>query len=742
VSRTQHHPANRLARETSPYLLQHAHNPVDWFPWGSEAIERARSEDKPLFVSIGYATCYWCHVMERESFENEATAELLNTLYVPVKVDREQRPDIDDVYMTACQVYTAMTEGRASGGWPLNLFVDPVTLRPFYVGTYFPPRTAYGRPSFGQVLESIHDAWTTRRPAVDAQAERIAEAVTRELAHAPPARTLDASIAERAVEALLSFHDRTNGGFGGAPKFPQPVYLELLTGVAWDAPAVAACVARTLDRMASGGIFDQIAGGFHRYAVDAVWAVPHFEKMLYDNAQLAVLYARSAVRTGDGYHRAIAERVCRSVLRSMRDEDGSFFSAQDAEVDAKEGKSYVWLAGEVEEAIDDAELRRTALAMYGLDRGTNFQDPHHASEPSSNVLLLDGRPEAVAHALGLSLEAFESRRKAIDERLLAVRDRRKQPITDDKVLTAWNGLMIAALAEVGSLLDQPSFVAAAHQAAEAIDRRMRGADGTLLRAARGAIASIPAFLEDYAFLLRGRLALAKATGEATHTARAEELFAEATRLFADPRGGFFDTREGANELFVRGRGVTDGAVPGGNGMMLLNALDLLALTGKSAFRDELRDELRRSFAGLSGIIAEQPVQTSLATLALWRALREAPETLPGERHADDEPVRVERIGGGSAFVIRLIIAPGFHINAPESAGSGDALGGLTIALRGNGQLAVRYPEGEVSAEGVRVYRGRVDLACSVTGGDGAPIDVTVQPCDERACHRPRTIRLA
>ncbi len=728
--------ANRLARETSPYLLQHAHNPVDWYPWGSEAIERARRENRPLFVSIGYATCYWCHVMERESFEDEATAKLLNDLFVPVKVDREQRPDIDDVFMTACQIYTQMTEGRASGGWPLSVFVEPTTLKPFYVGTYFPPQAAYGRPSFSQLLESIDDAWKHRREQVTSQANRLAEFVATELSHAPAPTTLDASLASRAVETLLSYHDRVNGGFGGAPKFPQPVYLELLCGVAVEAPAVAACVARTLDRMASGGIFDQVGGGFHRYAVDAVWGVPHFEKMLYDNAQLAPLYARSAVRTGDRYHAEIARRTCDWALREMRDVDGTFFSAQDAEVDAKEGKSYVWRREEVIAAIAEKDLATMALAMYGLEGGSNFQDPHHPDEPASNVLVLhEGRPEAAARALGMELPAFESQRRQIDAALLAVRSKRPQPIIDDKVLTAWNGLMIAALADVGAALGVSAYVDAAARAADAIDRRMRGPDGTLHRTARGTTTSIPAFLEDYAFLIRGRLALAKAEEKAEHRARAEALFEEAIALFADPRGGFFDSREGANELFVRSRSVTDGAVPGGNGIMLLNALDLLASTGKAMYRSELT----RSFAGLSGVIAERPVQTTLATLALWRASREAPETLPRGAAADDGLVRVTRVAQESATVtLRIVIAPGFHINAHDP---GDAsLVGLTVSLRGGGTIEVDYPAGEAYGSGLRVHRGTVEFTCRVAGTTAASrIEVTVQPCDDTACRRPRTI---
>jgi uncharacterized protein len=599
------------------------------------------------------------------------------------------------------------------------------------------------------LLEAIDDAWRNRRDAAMKQAERIAELVTKDLDHAPEPVELDPELAIRAARALLTYHDRTNGGFGGAPKFPQPAYLELLMGLAWDEPDVAACVSRTLDRMASGGIFDQIGGGFHRYAVDAVWGVPHFEKMLYDNAQLASIYARSAARHNDRYHAEVARRIVAYVLNEMRDADGTFYSAQDAEVDAREGKSYVWTKAELTTALagtDAADLTAMATAMYGLDGGTNFQDPHHTSEPPSNVLVLSGRPEAAARALGLDESSFAERRARIDAALVATRRTRKQPITDDKILTGWNGLVIAALADVGRLLGDPKATEAAEKAADAIDKRMRAADGGLLRSARGATSSIPAFLEDYAFLMRGRIALYDATSgsprASEHLQRAEALFAEADRLFRSPRGGYFDSREGANELFVRSRGVTDGAVPSGNGMMLLNALDLLRITRS----DRYRDELRRTLGGLSGIISEQPIGTALSTVALWRASREAPDVLPGGQVNDGlVAVAIERGPAEGSFAVHITLAQGFHIAAHEPGDKN--LIGLMIELRGPGRIALEYPEGEVyspsAGEATRIHRGTVVIPFRLEATDETSrLAVRTQPCDDRACRRPRTAVVA
>ncbi len=741
-------PANRLASETSPYLLQHAHNPVDWRPWGQEAIDEARRSGKPLFVSIGYATCYWCHVMERESFEDETTAALLNRLFVPVKIDREQRPDIDEVYMTACQVYTRSTEGRASGGWPLSVFVDPASLKPFYVGTYYPPEPAFGRPSFRQLLEAIGGAWRDRHDEVLAQAARLGEAVAAEFEAAPPVETLDASIARSGAEALLRFADPTNGGFGGAPKFPQPAYLELLA-TQWNDERVAAVIERALDRMACGGIFDQLAGGFHRYAVDAMWLVPHFEKMLYDNAQLASLYARSYARSGDPFHAEIARRTADYVLRSMGDADGAFYSAQDAEVDAREGGSYVWTAAEVQAALAKAgrgDLADFALHLYGLDRGTNFQDPHHPEEPPRNVLFLAERPERLAQEAGLDRAAFDARRAEVNTILLAERDRRQQPITDDKVLASWNGLMITALAEVGTALHEERYVRAAEKAMAAIERRMAAPEGGWMRASRAGKATVPAFLEDLAALAKARIALYRATSKGEHLAAAEAIVDVALVRFADPRGGWFDTQEGQSELFVRVRNLTDGAVPSGNGLLLLDLVDLVSLTGK----DHYRTALTAAFAGLSGAIAESPVQAALSAVAVARAAREAPDTLPrGKGTAPlDATVQAsldgEPTADGAAGTLTLVIQEGWHVYAhdpgPAKPGEADLVGMLVSAAGGTATLEVDYPAGTPWRDGARVHIGTVRIPFRLHGS-ATHLLVRVQPCDERACQLPRELRV-
>ena len=386
---------NRLAEETSPYLLQHAYNPVDWYPWGEEAFAAARQRNVPIFLSIGYSTCYWCHVMERESFEKPEVAKIMNRDFVCIKVDREQRPDVDEIYMTACQVYTRVTTGRASGGWPLSLFLDPTTLKPFFAGTYFPPEPGFGKPSFTQLLAGVHDSWGTQRATLEEQSNQVAMMVTRELETQAGVQPLGASLGARAVSGLMSYHDKINGGFGGAPKFPQPVYLELMIAGGWDRPEVQQAVRKTLDAMAIGGIYDHVGGGFHRYAVDADWTVPHFEKMLYDNGQLASLYADVYQRTGDEFYAEVVRGILDYVLREMTAPDGAFLSAQDAEVNAREGGSYIWLPEEIREALgaqDHAQDIDFTMEVYGLAGGSNFKDPHHQDAPPANVLRFKDRP--------------------------------------------------------------------------------------------------------------------------------------------------------------------------------------------------------------------------------------------------------------------------------------------------------------------------------------------------------------
>jgi uncharacterized protein YyaL (SSP411 family) len=626
--------------------------------------------------------------MERESFEDEAIGRLLGELYVPIKVDREERPDIDDVYMTACQVFSRKTEGRASGGWPLSVWVDPHTLKPFYVGTYFPPTERWGRPSFGTALRSLRRAWDERRAQATAQAEQIAAEVAEELATHPAPRSIPTGWARTTATALLRFADRTNGGFGGAPKFPQPVYLELLKAVAEDLPEAGRFLGQTLDAMAAGGIFDQVGGGFHRYAVDAIWLVPHFEKMLYDNAQLLPLYAASGVH--DLHHREVAERIAAYVAREMTLPNGAFASAQDAEVDAREGGSFLWTPEEFRAVLGgDAE---NAIRMYGLDRGTNFQDPHHPEEPASNVLFLEGRPELVAKRLGLDPAAFAAMRRSIDARLLAERSKRQQPLLDDKVLAGWNGLMIAGLADASRLLEGVSAAAgsmftAALAAARAVHASMHIARGEgeveLLRSSRAGVGSVPSVLEDEAAMARGWLALAKAARRRGDRAiedeaigRGREHGARLDRRFADGGGGWFDWAEGQNELFVRARSVSDGAVPSGTSLALHALLDLVELDVE---RERSIARLRSAFAAVSGILVDAPVQAALAVAAIARAERIAPAALEVasssaavDRRDDDDaepsitiavdPSPLPWIGDAARGVLVLQIPEGWHID--------------------------------------------------------------------------------
>ena len=619
-------PANRLAGTRSPYLLQHARNPVDWWPWGPEAIAEARRRGVPLFVSIGYSTCYWCHVMERESFEDDAAAAALNAACVPVKVDREQRPDVDELMMTACQVFTQLTEGRPSGGWPLNVFLDPDSLEPFFCGTYFPPEPAFGRPSFIDLVRAVQGAWAADRAGMREQAGRIAGVVRRQMALPAPAEATGVpplgsdETLEQVAGALLRLHDPTNGGFGGAPKFPTPPYprflLEVGTGTMADA------VRRTLDAMAIGGIFDQVGGGFHRYSVDASWTVPHFEKMLYDNGLLASLYADAFRRWGDPLHGETARRACEWAIREMVAEDGRLMCAQDAEVDAREGLNYLWTPAEVGAALAAAGLGADvpfATRLYGLDGSPNFKDPHHADAAPAFVLRLAARPDAVARSMGLSDAEFRARRSRVDAALLAVRSRRKQPATDDKTLAAWTGLMAEGLADAGDALGSRAFVEAAGRAVNFVLEQMRAPDGGLLRCWREEQAEVDAFLEDYANMANACLAIGRATGDWRWRDEARSLVAMAEARFLDPAtGAWFDTRADAADLFVRVRSTDDGAMPSGTSA-ILRATAAIAAGGRDA---AMLARAGRALQAIEPALREQPVSASGSVLAA-RALRDA-----------------------------------------------------------------------------------------------------------------------
>ncbi|MFB3137706.1 MAG: DUF255 domain-containing protein [Phycisphaerales bacterium] len=748
---------NRLINETSPYLLQHAHNPVDWYAWGPEAFEAARSQDKPIFLSIGYSTCYWCHVMERESFEDEETAVIMNEHFISIKVDREERPDVDDIYMAAVQTLTG------SGGWPMTTVLEPHSLKPFFGGTYFPPDDRYGRPGFKSLLNQIAGRWATQREATKQQADQVAQAVIRQLSLASLPQPLGAQNVDRAVSLMMSIYDRTDAGFGGgrrSNKFPMPVYIELLMGVAWDRSDVRAAVLHTLDRMAMGGMYDQVGGGFHRYSTDGQWLVPHFEKMVYDNGQLASVYADAYERTGDPYYAEIVHETLDYVLREMTDSAGGFYSAQDAEVNAREGESYLWLPDQIREALqaaglgDDVEF---TLRVYGMDRGTNFLDPHHPEDGRKNVVYLIEKPESQAGAMGISLEDFNARLTRVNAALLAVRDRRDQPGTDDKILAGWNGLMIGGMADGARVLNEPRYIDAARRAAAFVLSTMRTDDGGLLRTYRSGQAKINAFFEDYAFMIRGLIALHRATSESGFLDDAVQLAHAAKQRFRDDSSGsYFDTLPQQADLFVRTRSTYDGAVPCGNSVMLINLLDLHELSGDEAFLDDALAALQ----GISSNIARSPVATALATVALNRIVDQHPQRLvrrptatPSAPDAVKIVLSVDRLlitpDEPATFEITLDIAKEYHINAHEPGPS--FLIPLNLrSVGGDGlEIHVDYPPGEryesaLAKDEMRIHRGTVTLPVRIEQvgrvSRKPQLVLVYQVCTDRACLAPtRTI---
>ncbi len=573
---------NRLAGETSPYLLQHAHNPVDWMPWSDDALARAKLLDRPIFLSIGYAACHWCHVMERESFEDEGTAAVLNAGFVAIKVDREERPDLDQLYMGAVQAMTGQ------GGWPMSVFLTPEG-RPFYGGTYFPDTPRHGMPSFRQVLEGVRQAWTTQRDDVERSGERLVDALVEaqalgsgaEASGLPARETLDEALA-----GVVASFDRAHGGWGRAPKFPQPMTIEfLLRRHAATGEETALEVAlRSLGAMAAGGIHDQLGGGFHRYATDAAWLVPHFEQMLYDNAQLARVYAHAWAMTGDPALLATMTGVLDYVVRELTTADGGFAASQDADTEGEEGGTFVWTAGEVREALGaDAAL---FSAAYGVTDAGNWE---------GHTILSRVRGDAeLAERFGLAIDAVGSRLASARAVLLERRSGRPQPALDDKVLAAWNGLAIAAFADAARSLSSTGdpahaelavrYLGAASGAASAVLDGLRQPGGRLRRSWRDGRASADGALEDYADLADGLLALYEATFDERWFEAAVALMDVVLEHFVHPAGGFYDTPDDGEPLVVRPRDVQDNATPSGGSMATAVLLRLAALTGEGRYR--------------------------------------------------------------------------------------------------------------------------------------------------------------
>ena len=569
---------NRLASEKSPYLLQHAHNPVDWYPWGDEAFEKAAREDKPVFLSIGYSTCHWCHVMERESFENEEIARLLNENFISIKVDREERPDVDRIYMLFVQASTG------GGGWPMSVFLTP-DRKPFFGGTYFPPDSRYGRPGFASILENLARAWRMDRARIEQSGAQVIEQLREYSAlSAGAGYAAGRDVLDSAFYAFRRSFDSHLGGFGAAPKFPRPsvynfllrYYAETGTGEALD------MVLLTLREMAKGGMNDQLGGGFHRYSVDERWFVPHFEKMLYDQAQLAVSYLEAFQVTREPQYAETARTIFEYLLRDLAHPDGGFYSAEDADSavdpsrpnDKREGAFYVWSHDELVRALgrEDAAI---FSRLYGVEERGNVRDDPHGEFDDCNILYRAREPQPEEQA------ALAAAR----DKLLRIRSTRPRPHLDDKILTAWNGLMISAFAKGAQVLGEPRYEQAARRAIDFLRSALwRESDSTLLRRYRQGEAAIEGFLDDYAFLALGLLDMYETSFEAAHLAWAVRLAERAIKLFEDPgEGGFFSTAA-RPELVLRLKDDYDGAEPSGNSAMTLALLRLARFTGRDDFR--------------------------------------------------------------------------------------------------------------------------------------------------------------
>jgi uncharacterized protein YyaL (SSP411 family) len=591
---------NRLIQEKSPYLLQHAHNPVDWRPWGKEAFDEAKKRNLPIFLSIGYSTCHWCHVMERESFENEEIAAILNANFVPIKVDREERPDVDRVYMTYVQATTG------GGGWPMSVWLTP-DLKPFVGGTYFPPDDRYGRPGFSSVLHRVADAWSKDRERIVDSSNNVLDQLRKEAQLAPADGTVvSKDVLDTGFFVFRRTFDTRRGGFGGAPKFPRPVthnfllryYARTRNKEALD------MVVDTLRAMAKGGMNDQLGGGFHRYSVDANWFVPHFEKMLYDQAQLAVSYLEAYQITGDAALADSARRIFDYVLRDMLDSEGGFYSAEDADSvidpakpnEKGEGAFYIWTQSEIESLLGQPAAKHFCY-QFGVESSGNVREDPHSEFTGKNILFLAHSAEETAEHFDKPVEEITASIAASKARLLAARSRRVRPHLDDKVLTAWNGLMISAFAKGGAILSEPRYIAAARRAADFILSRLYNPKtGILLRRYRQQDAAIPGFLDDYAFFTQGLLDLYEADFHLPYLQMAIRLTEKSIELFEDKSaGGFFSTAAGDASLVMRMKEDYDGAEPSGNSIAASNLLRVAQMTDRKDFR-EAAGRLLRAFA--------------------------------------------------------------------------------------------------------------------------------------------------
>lgn len=792
--------ANRLARETSPYLLAHARNPVDWYPWGAEAFAKAKAENRPIFLSIGYSSCHWCHVMERKVFSDPEIARSMNENFVCIKVDREERPDIDDVYMTALQMYYQAIGSPQSGGWPLSLFLTPDG-RPLGGGTYFPPTSDEGNVSFPDLIRNVIASWSdpAKRNQLNANADLLTESV-RNAFRAPPrlgADQPDAALVARVLTGLEQTFDTEYGGFGfssrapNRPKFPVPPKLAFLQGQLTEdtgPKSAAGMLNLTLDRMAAGGIYDHVGGGFHRYSTDRFWRVPHFEKMLYDNAQLASLYTEAYARTRKPRYRDVAEGTLDFVLRELADPQGGFYTALDADSEGVEGRYYVWTTEQLQELLTAEELG-ICQQVYGTAGRPNFEEGH--------VLQLLVPIEESAEKLGMSLDTLEERLAEIRRKLLRERVRRPSPPRDDKILCGWNGLMIAALARASVVFERPEYLRAARVCAEFLVRELRQSNGRLYRSYCAREARIEAYLEDYALLVHGLLALEEATEDPKWGDAARRLTDLQLELFWDERSaGCFATNDQHEQLLVRTKPPYDSVMPSGNSATVRNLLSIAKLSGEQKYRSKAQATLEH----FAPQMASAP--TSMANMALALA-----ESLPADDRRQSRKVRnvvspealgpageledrgeIRQTQGESVaprndavkrkkpekvtvraflsadplppgktckILVELTIEKGWHIHAnPAGDPEGDVQTEVGIHSELGIELAeIRYPPGrKVSRsegpaarywEGTVQIQGILEIPAGAAGqSEELTVEVMQQPCNDSSCLVAKKIKVS
>jgi uncharacterized protein YyaL (SSP411 family) len=755
-------PSNHLVGESSPYLLMHAHNPVDWYPWGEEAFAKAKKEGKLIFLSIGYSSCYWCHVMERESFENTGVGKLLNDWFVCVKVDREERPDIDTVYMTALNV------SGQRGGWPLSMFLTPEG-KPIFGGTYWPA------DDFKSVLNRVQQLHTDKQKELDRQAERIAAATKEELAGRPRAlagATLGRSMVTASINSILDEFDGEYGGFGSperqfrGTKFPTPPYLELLLNDAFQTKNKKAmdAVIVTLDHMARGGIYDQLGGGFHRYSTERTWTVPHFEKMLYDNAQLVELYAQAYRLDEKPTYRRTVEETLAFVQREMMNPEGAFYSALDAETDGKEGRFYVWTGQEMDEALGNSADREFFKRAYGLDGHPNFEERYY-------ILTLPNAFDELAKAEKQSLEEIEKRLSPLRQKLMDARSRRSRPFLDTKVLTAWNGQMIAGFAKAGEVFENKAFVETAARAADFVLKNLRQSDGRLLRAYAAAaghapVAKIHAYLDDYAFLVHGLLNLHEASSEAKWLKNARALTDDMIQFHLDgDRGGFFYTANDHEKLFARAKDQYDGAQPSGNSMAACNLIRLWRKTGDHRYQ-ELAEKTLKAF---SANLKANPTSMAMMAeaLALYLDAHEnaksksgSDESTPAKDSTSKKSEAVVKVEASATkpdadnrqtITVTITIDKPWHLYAnPVPEDFPGIPTSLTVEADGKSiDAKIEYPRGKLVKDktlgSYYIYEDEVKIKASVqrSKDNTTPLTVNakIQACSEKQCLLPGAVKV-